>query len=71
MAISDQFACALLMAGEDLANHVDAKNILIEIGIYFQVKVSSKGHRKYSLKFFFFFFRDTPETKLDNLIFLF
>ncbi|MCD7462026.1 glycerol channel [Datura stramonium] len=31
-------ACALLMAGENLDNHVDVKNILIEMGIYFQVQ---------------------------------
>lgn len=27
------------MAGEDLDNHVDVKEILIEMGIYFQVQV--------------------------------
>lgn len=31
-------ACAILMAGEDLDNHVDVKEILIEMGIYFQVQ---------------------------------
>ncbi|KAI5671283.1 hypothetical protein M9H77_11647 [Catharanthus roseus] len=31
-------ACALLMAGENLDNHVDVKNILIDMGIYFQVQ---------------------------------
>ncbi|XP_016439077.2 farnesyl pyrophosphate synthase [Nicotiana tabacum] len=31
-------ACALLMAGESLDNHVNVKNILIEMGIYFQVQ---------------------------------
>ncbi|XP_009764692.1 farnesyl pyrophosphate synthase-like [Nicotiana tabacum] len=31
-------ACALLMAGENLDKHVDVKNILIEMGIYFQVQ---------------------------------
>lgn len=31
-------ACALLMAGEDLDNHVDVKNILVEMGTYFQVQ---------------------------------
>ncbi|CAN4097133.1 unnamed protein product [Withania somnifera] len=31
-------ACALLMAGENLDNHVNVKNILIEMGIYFQVQ---------------------------------
>ncbi|KAK3021540.1 hypothetical protein RJ639_046488 [Escallonia herrerae] len=29
-------ACALLMSGENLDNHVDVKNILIEMGTYFQ-----------------------------------
>ncbi|KAJ8761038.1 hypothetical protein K2173_025745 [Erythroxylum novogranatense] len=31
-------ACALLMAGENLDNHVDVKNILVEMGTYFQVQ---------------------------------
>ncbi|WVY94643.1 hypothetical protein V8G54_033731 [Vigna mungo] len=31
-------ACALLMAGENLENHVDVKNILVEMGTYFQVQ---------------------------------
>ncbi|XP_049345573.1 farnesyl pyrophosphate synthase-like [Solanum verrucosum] len=31
-------ACALLMAGENLDNHVDVKKILIDMGIYFQVQ---------------------------------
>ncbi|CAN4117840.1 unnamed protein product [Withania somnifera] len=31
-------ACALLMAGENLDNHVNVKNILIDMGIYFQVQ---------------------------------
>ncbi|CAI9755082.1 unnamed protein product [Fraxinus pennsylvanica] len=31
-------ACALLMAGENLDNHVVVKNILIDMGIYFQVQ---------------------------------
>ncbi|OIT01820.1 PREDICTED: farnesyl pyrophosphate synthase 1-like [Nicotiana attenuata] len=31
-------ACALLMAGDNLDKHVDVKNILIEMGIYFQVQ---------------------------------
>ncbi|XP_055801386.1 farnesyl pyrophosphate synthase-like [Solanum dulcamara] len=31
-------ACALLMAGENLDKHVDVKNILIDMGIYFQVQ---------------------------------
>ncbi|XP_073150009.1 farnesyl pyrophosphate synthase-like [Henckelia pumila] len=31
-------ACALLMFGENLDNHVDVKDILIEMGTYFQVQ---------------------------------
>ncbi|KAG4909288.1 hypothetical protein JHK87_055404 [Glycine soja] len=31
-------ACALLMAGEDLDKNVDVKNILVEMGTYFQVQ---------------------------------
>ncbi|KAJ8429664.1 hypothetical protein Cgig2_027276 [Carnegiea gigantea] len=31
-------ACALLMSGEKLENHLDVKNILIDMGIYFQVQ---------------------------------
>ncbi|XP_042521036.1 farnesyl pyrophosphate synthase 1 [Macadamia integrifolia] len=31
-------ACALLMLGENLDNHLDVKNILIEMGTYFQVQ---------------------------------
>ncbi|XP_073299018.1 farnesyl pyrophosphate synthase 1 isoform X1 [Primulina huaijiensis] len=31
-------ACALLMAGENLDNHIDVKNVLIDMGIYFQVQ---------------------------------
>ncbi|XP_022868294.1 farnesyl pyrophosphate synthase 1-like [Olea europaea var. sylvestris] len=31
-------ACALLMAGENLDYHVDVKNVLIDMGIYFQVQ---------------------------------
>ncbi|KAB8731784.1 hypothetical protein FH972_026423 [Carpinus fangiana] len=31
-------ACALLMAGENLDNHINVKDILIEMGIYFQVQ---------------------------------
>lgn len=34
-----QVACALLMAGKNLDDHIDVKNILIEMGIYFQVQV--------------------------------
>ncbi|KAE9456568.1 hypothetical protein C3L33_11498, partial [Rhododendron williamsianum] len=33
-------ACALLMAGEDLEKHTDVKNILVEMGTYFQVQAS-------------------------------
>lgn len=32
-------ACALLIAGEDLDNHANVKEILIEMGTYFQVQV--------------------------------
>ncbi|TXG68072.1 hypothetical protein EZV62_009347 [Acer yangbiense] len=31
-------ACALLMAGKNLENHIDVKNILVDMGIYFQVQ---------------------------------
>ncbi|KAJ4725333.1 Farnesyl pyrophosphate synthase [Melia azedarach] len=31
-------ACALLMSGENLDNHVDVQNILVEMGVYFQVQ---------------------------------
>ncbi|CAO2835760.1 unnamed protein product [Amaranthus hypochondriacus] len=31
-------ACALLMSGEKLEDHIDVKNILIDMGIYFQVQ---------------------------------
>ncbi|KAL2473559.1 Farnesyl pyrophosphate synthase 1 [Forsythia ovata] len=31
-------ACALLMANENLDDHIDVKNILIDMGIYFQVQ---------------------------------
>nr|KJB57874.1 hypothetical protein B456_009G184900 [Gossypium raimondii] len=31
-------ACALVMAGENLDNHIDVKNILVDMGIYFQVQ---------------------------------
>ncbi|KAF3453270.1 hypothetical protein FNV43_RR03710 [Rhamnella rubrinervis] len=31
-------ACALLMKGENLDNHIDVKNILIEMGTYFQIQ---------------------------------
>ncbi|GER33822.1 farnesyl diphosphate synthase [Striga asiatica] len=32
-------ACALLMAGENLDNHVNVKDVLIDMGVYFQVQV--------------------------------
>lgn len=35
-----QVACSLLMVGEKLDNHIVVKDILIEMGIYFQVQVS-------------------------------
>ncbi|XP_059437122.1 farnesyl pyrophosphate synthase 1 [Corylus avellana] len=31
-------ACALLISGENLDNHIDVKNILVEMGVYFQVQ---------------------------------
>ncbi|NP_001316940.1 farnesyl pyrophosphate synthase 1 [Gossypium arboreum] len=31
-------ACALVMCGENLDNHIDVKNILVDMGIYFQVQ---------------------------------
>ncbi|KAG0459720.1 hypothetical protein HPP92_022848 [Vanilla planifolia] len=31
-------ACALLMAGENLDNYIDVKNILVDMGTYFQVQ---------------------------------
>ncbi|CDP16461.1 unnamed protein product [Coffea canephora] len=34
-------ACALLMSSENLKNHIDVKNILIDMVIYFQVQVNS------------------------------
>ncbi|XP_050211440.1 farnesyl pyrophosphate synthase 1-like [Mercurialis annua] len=33
-------ACALVMSGENLDNHIDVKNILVDMGIYFQVQVT-------------------------------
>lgn len=33
-------ACALLMSGENLDNFVDVKNILVDMGTYFQVQVT-------------------------------
>jgi farnesyl diphosphate synthase len=37
---STQVACALLISGENLDNHIDVKNILVEMGVYFQVQVN-------------------------------
>ncbi|EOA19244.1 hypothetical protein CARUB_v100056560mg, partial [Capsella rubella] len=31
-------ACALFMAGENLETHTDVKNVLVDMGIYFQVQ---------------------------------
>uniref|UniRef100_A0A1J3FW59 Farnesyl pyrophosphate synthase 1, mitochondrial n=1 Tax=Noccaea caerulescens TaxID=107243 RepID=A0A1J3FW59_NOCCA len=31
-------ACALVLAGEDLEKHTDVKNVLVDMGIYFQVQ---------------------------------
>ncbi|KAG6744474.1 hypothetical protein POTOM_051104 [Populus tomentosa] len=42
-----QVACALLMAGENLDNHVDVKNILVEMGIYFQVQIEDNCSYRY------------------------
>jgi hypothetical protein len=38
---SFKVACALLLAGENLDNFGDVKNILVEMGTYFQVQVSN------------------------------
>ncbi|XP_020880745.1 farnesyl pyrophosphate synthase 1, mitochondrial [Arabidopsis lyrata subsp. lyrata] len=38
VCFSTQVACALIIAGENLKNHVDVKNVLVDIGIYFQVQ---------------------------------
>lgn len=35
-----QVACALLMAGENLEKHTDVQDILVQMGIYFQVQVN-------------------------------
>lgn len=37
-------ACALLMSGEDLDKHVEVKNVLVEMGTYFQVQVLFDHH---------------------------
>ncbi|CAI0556505.1 unnamed protein product [Linum tenue] len=34
----EKVACALLMAGEKLENHIEVQNILVEMGTYFQVQ---------------------------------
>uniref|UniRef100_A0A0A0K801 Uncharacterized protein n=1 Tax=Cucumis sativus TaxID=3659 RepID=A0A0A0K801_CUCSA len=34
-------ACALVMAGEDLENHIAVKDILVQMGVYFQVQVGT------------------------------
>ncbi|KAI9121852.1 hypothetical protein K1719_007242 [Acacia pycnantha] len=42
-----EIACTLLMSGENLDNHTDAKNILVEIGIYLQLQINyGKPNRK-------------------------
>lgn len=41
-----QVACALLMAGENIESHADVKNILIEMGTYFQVQVTVNFSRE-------------------------
>lgn len=40
VALCFKVACALLMSGENLDNHNDVKDILVEMGTYFQVQVS-------------------------------
>lgn len=39
LAICIKVACALLMSGENLDNFVAVKDILVQMGIYFQVQV--------------------------------
>lgn len=34
-----QVACALVMSGEDLEKHTVVKDILVQMGVYFQVQV--------------------------------
>lgn len=48
-----QVACALLMAGKNLDDHIDVKNILIEMGIYFQVQVILQVIRYNRVLYFF------------------
>lgn len=43
-----QFACALLMLGEKLNDYDDVKDILLEMGIYFQVQVSFCAQLEYN-----------------------
>jgi farnesyl diphosphate synthase len=38
--VISQVACALLLSGEDLNNYGPVENILVEMGIYFQVQVT-------------------------------
>jgi farnesyl diphosphate synthase len=38
--VISQVACALLLSGEDLNNYGAVENILVEMGIYFQVQVT-------------------------------
>lgn len=40
MCLPTQVACALVLAGEDLEKHTDVKNVLVDMGIYFQVQVA-------------------------------
>lgn len=42
--IHNQVACALLMSGENLDNHADVKDILVEMGTYFQVQVNFSSY---------------------------
>lgn len=46
MFLCTQVACALLMAGENIESHADVKNILIEMGTYFQVQVTFNFSRE-------------------------
>lgn len=43
----NQVACALLMAGENLDNHTDVKNVLVEMGTYFQVQVTTNFETRF------------------------
>lgn len=55
--IHNQVACALLMSGENLDNHADVKDILVEMGTYFQVQVNFSSY----------FFKWTCLLSLGNL----